>query len=545
MTTNMEDTHGPSSCSASPNPTSKSTSNPNHPALPPLITSPPPRSSNIQKPQIDNDRRFSTQSDNSGASDNPSRPPSDVFPIFHSTLPYAIVRDFAYPTIDALHYGPPPVPSEATSSASTPVSETNPDSTELPWEEARGQWSANAWVDDAYHERAQLPSVTFGDGPPWSEDEDLHSPVVINSRQRKAKSSAGREGEHGRGRGRTSTHGSRTDSDLMMPSNYVGDRELYFGTNGEGQEGYFYREGETTANGLGGEFVDYPSEQARYSRLGAPYNIPGQRDSHFATTLPNRSYSQPGAAYGPRDSPSEPYYSPSLDRNDSRYSRDYQFTIASPDEEMHGKAVALFDFERENENELPLVEGQVIWVSYRHGQGWLVAEDPKTGESGLVPEEYVRLLRDIEGGWGTDVTEGGGIQQPTSPDENTPTQNEQPQPESSTQSTSVSNGHHRPSMVSTFSTSSKDLNPYPHHLLGTQAGQAPPQVIHYQGQRGGSQVSTPTLASPAEGRGFLGRSGSSKSQNSRRKTDSPTGARQQSPIQESTAYSEESMPEKS
>ncbi|MGG6616582.1 UNVERIFIED_CONTAM: hypothetical protein ITH88_24450, partial [Salmonella enterica subsp. enterica serovar Weltevreden] len=68
------------------------------------------------------------------------------------------------------------------------------------------------------------------------------------------------------------------------------------------------------------------------------------------------------------------------------------------DEEMHGKAVALFDFARENDNELPLVEGQVILVSYRHGQGWLVAQDPKTGESGLVPEEYVRLLRDIEGG---------------------------------------------------------------------------------------------------------------------------------------------------
>src|ERR1700759_4945373 len=88
-----------------------------------------------------------------------------------------------------------------------------------------------------------------------------------------------------------------------------------------------------------------------------------------------------------------------LEGAQSRYSRDYQFSITSPDEEMHGKAVALFDFARENENELPLVEGQVIWVSYRHGQGWLVAEDPKTRESGLVPEAYVRLLREIQGGW--------------------------------------------------------------------------------------------------------------------------------------------------
>jgi len=36
------------------------------------------------------------------------------------------------------------------------------------------------------------------------------------------------------------------------------------------------------------------------------------------------------------------------------------FSSGSPDEEMHCKAVALFDFARENENELPLVEDQVI-----------------------------------------------------------------------------------------------------------------------------------------------------------------------------------------
>jgi len=67
-----------------------------------------------------------------------------------------------------------------------------------------------------------------------------------------------------------------------------------------------------------------------------------------------------------------------------------------PEEEVHGKAVALFNFQREHDNELALVKGQIIWISYRHGQGWLVAEDPKTKQSGLVPEEYVRLLRDDE-----------------------------------------------------------------------------------------------------------------------------------------------------
>lgn len=74
----------------------------------------------------------------------------------------------------------------------------------------------------------------------------------------------------------------------------------------------------------------------------------------------------------------------------------FEFSIASSDE-IHGKAIALFDFIPENDNEVGLKEGQIIWISYRHGQGWLVAEDSKTGETGLVPEEYVQLVNnDIE-----------------------------------------------------------------------------------------------------------------------------------------------------
>ncbi|CDR46142.1 CYFA0S22e00518g1_1 [Cyberlindnera fabianii] len=64
------------------------------------------------------------------------------------------------------------------------------------------------------------------------------------------------------------------------------------------------------------------------------------------------------------------------------------------DSEIHGRAIALFDFEPENDNEVRLREGQLIWISYRHGQGWLVAEDDETHETGLVPEEYVQLLAD-------------------------------------------------------------------------------------------------------------------------------------------------------
>ncbi|CUM63727.1 uncharacterized protein PRCAT00001311001 [Priceomyces carsonii] len=65
-------------------------------------------------------------------------------------------------------------------------------------------------------------------------------------------------------------------------------------------------------------------------------------------------------------------------------------------DEINCKAIALFDFTPENDNEVALKEGQMIWISYRHGQGWLVAEDPETGENGLVPEEYVEAIYETE-----------------------------------------------------------------------------------------------------------------------------------------------------
>lgn len=63
-------------------------------------------------------------------------------------------------------------------------------------------------------------------------------------------------------------------------------------------------------------------------------------------------------------------------------------------DEINCKAMALFDFIPENDNEVALTEGQIIWISYRHGQGWLVAEDSESGENGLVPEEYVEIYYD-------------------------------------------------------------------------------------------------------------------------------------------------------
>lgn len=147
---------------------------------------------------------------------------------------------------------------------------------------------------------------------------------------------------------------------------------MYVSTNADGSETYYVNDEDEIDDGPGGEYVTYPVNESRYSYAGTYGN--------YASYGPDVEYeSEDGCA-------------------DDRYNGDFQFAVGCPDEEMHGKAVALFDFTREHENELPLTEGQVIFVSYRHGQGWLVAEDPRTGESGLVPEEFVRLLRDIEGG---------------------------------------------------------------------------------------------------------------------------------------------------
>ncbi|KAH7588468.1 SH3 domain [Nakaseomyces glabratus] len=59
---------------------------------------------------------------------------------------------------------------------------------------------------------------------------------------------------------------------------------------------------------------------------------------------------------------------------------------------VNQKAVALYDFEPENDNELGLKEGDVIFISYRHCQGWLVAQNDTQTKTGLVPEEFVSYL---------------------------------------------------------------------------------------------------------------------------------------------------------
>ena len=392
--------HPPPSVPKSPTQTSMS--------LPPIITSTSARPNHPRMPSFARNRlsTFSNTSNNQIR----SRPQSSVFPFFLSSLSYTLVRDFAYPSFHPLHYGPQ---QEAASHASTPASESHKRLSDpaLNWDSRMSQFSRNPGLDDTSKgNEEQLPQTSFGDGPPWSEDEDLQSPIVTSASSKKQhKKQRSNVVGFDKARGRT--------------KEYVGGPHgQYTGTNGDGSQTYYVSDMNEAANGPGGEYITYPADGSEGVTMarGLQRNDNNNKTNPFGVLPTGRKMSSD--FYGPNDNDdghiyeaddphlrcsypttmssttpqSQSYWYPT---DESRYSKDYQFTIASPDEEMHGKAVALFDFARENENELPLVEGQVILVSYRHGQGWLVAQDPKTGESGLVPEEYVRLLRDIEGGW--------------------------------------------------------------------------------------------------------------------------------------------------
>ncbi|EEQ32848.1 HOG (high osmolarity glycerol) pathway protein [Microsporum canis] len=459
-------------------------------SLPPSTTT---KRSSLQRPSSYAKNRLSVHSNksNSQTRSRPTSTTSNTFSAYQSSLPYALVRDFAYPPSHPLHYGAPP----KDSGISTPVNESRriSDAPLSSLDATRSHWPAPNWDPGTMYSQQQLPPIAFGDGPPYSEDEDLHSPVVTASRHRKNKSGHSSESRPGSRR--------RKGSGFGDPDNSTdAEKGVLIGVNGDGSETYYVRDEDADEDGPGGEYVTYPAGDGRRSYhpgFGDQGAIGG---SGPGNSLHNGSYDRDFELASDDDISDDDGW-----QDPSRYSRDYQFTIVSPDEEMHGKAVALFDFTREHENELPLKEGQVILVSYRHGQGWLVAEDPRTGESGLVPEEFVRLVRDIEGGLNSLNGDLNMI------DSNTTGSESEQTPVATVLPTSQLNDAHiggtadgdtqahapveidatddktrekHPPVVSTFSTSSKDLNPYLSHLLsGHQHSRSmPPSVEHSEAQ---------------------------------------------------------------
>lgn len=413
------------------------------PALPPLVTTPAPRRTSANRPTSFAQRRISSYSTKSRSNAPDSRPISQVFPAFHSSLSYTFVRDFAYLSSHPLHYGPQP----DASGVATPASEISrrlSDPAIGGWEDSRNQWSATPpWLADSNYNsnRDQLPAMTFfdGGGPPYSEDDDLKSPVVTSkSRHKKSRSNAGERGR--------------------SPGAAANNRGILVDANGDQLEEYHPTDSDDL-DGPGGEYETY-------SERREPYH----RDSNFAKPLQRIR-----SPYDKREPVSEEERSEEEDDgdgDDARYSKQYSFTIGDPDEEMHGKAVALFDFVPEHENELALHEGQIILVSYRRGKGWLVAEDPTSKESGLVPEEFVRLVRHIEGGLNglksVDLDNDGDMSPHdlTSPVSNEPasaTSQHADSAEAGGFTPTPSNGdswtEKHPAVQSNFSTSSRDFSP--------------------------------------------------------------------------------------
>ncbi|AWU75537.1 uncharacterized protein C5L36_0B07850 [Pichia kudriavzevii] len=76
--------------------------------------------------------------------------------------------------------------------------------------------------------------------------------------------------------------------------------------------------------------------------------------------------------------------------------RDQQRNDHTTNEILH--AIALYPFVPENSNELPLVPDQVLIINYECGDGWLVAHDPQTGQTGLVPSEYIQMVGEAPAG---------------------------------------------------------------------------------------------------------------------------------------------------
>ncbi|KAJ1855003.1 HOG (high osmolarity glycerol) pathway protein [Coemansia sp. RSA 720] len=55
-----------------------------------------------------------------------------------------------------------------------------------------------------------------------------------------------------------------------------------------------------------------------------------------------------------------------------------------------GMARALYDFEAENPTELGFSENDMLYITYKQCDGWLVGY--KDDQVGLIPENYVQLL---------------------------------------------------------------------------------------------------------------------------------------------------------
>ncbi|KAJ1720533.1 HOG (high osmolarity glycerol) pathway protein [Coemansia erecta] len=65
-------------------------------------------------------------------------------------------------------------------------------------------------------------------------------------------------------------------------------------------------------------------------------------------------------------------------------------TTGSSASSTMGMARALYDFEAENPTELAFAENDILHITYKQCDGWLVGF--KDNQVGLIPENYVELI---------------------------------------------------------------------------------------------------------------------------------------------------------
>ncbi|KAG9841905.1 hypothetical protein KCU78_g16620, partial [Aureobasidium melanogenum] len=299
-----------------------------------------------------------------------SRPTSSVFPIFPSSLSYALVRDFAYPHFHPLHFGPSPEPASRASDDTSAFSSSRrlSDPPIGSWD-SRG-WGAGPWGGDGgahFTSGDQLPSTSFDDDA----EDDHTSSGKLAKNHRKSKSA------HEEPRGRSTTK--------RGPRNQVPglDSQGFFAAGPDDDE----------------EEEDDTEDESNYHNRSTGSTLPAHRYTHSPEGLSSRHHARLSALEPPFSDSSDPADAPGGPLHHLHDGHAHRPTSTSLDESFAGPSLALYNFVPENSNELALREGQIIQVGYRHGQGWLVAMDLESGEQGLVPEEYVRLLSEIEG-WG-------------------------------------------------------------------------------------------------------------------------------------------------
>jgi hypothetical protein len=288
-----------------------------------------------------------------------------------------------------------------------------------------------------YEEMQPLPATTFSTTP------DSHDDGIVWTADRTKKQNPHRKSKsyaenpsYERGRRRTENTSSAVGgpggiSSKQQRGSYHGPPEYSAYSDPAGRERLRQSRGMVSTehpSSSSSETMNNPDDELdMYSLIPNPPMMersrPVRRDSHVATiatlsstqqqgtVLPSRSYHHQHSDSG-GDIEGEGYAETLI----SDLPLDHEGSSSSPpaaqreslgpeDEELFaGPSVALYDFEPENANELKLSEGQLIMVSYRHGQGWLVAEN-EVGEQGLVPEAYVRLLAEMEE-WGEEEEEG-------------------------------------------------------------------------------------------------------------------------------------------